>query len=185
MAPGLEDLIKSFGSPRLDLVYPGPMGVGINGALFDALMVEPHLALEARSKGTRVPVLGVTDCPESRIILDRICEDDGAMQQAGAILSGEVDGVVIESLQLLHLLPFVLMLPIGGIAAITEPNDTRRRIEVGQYLSACIATGQLPAYEIEYLTRIEAPSYGDWPGRLPGSIFLDAWLGNLPTVFQE
>lgn len=45
---GLEDLIKSFGNPRLDLVRTGPDGIGINPVLVDALMAEPRLALEAR-----------------------------------------------------------------------------------------------------------------------------------------
>ena len=110
MAPGLDDLLKSF-SNVTGLIYIGPLGVGINGVLFDALMAEPALALEARRKGARVAVPGVIDCPESRIIIDRICEDDDAMQQAAAILEGTPQSLVIDSLLLLHLLPFAPALP--------------------------------------------------------------------------
>jgi hypothetical protein len=131
-----------------------------------------------------VVVPGVIDSPESRIILDRICEDDNAMQQAAAILSGETGDIVIRCPILLHLLRHVSALPVGGIAAITAPADMRRRAEVAQYLANRIAAGQLSAYEIDGLHRIEHGTYQGFPGRLPGSMFLDAWLGTL-TVFSE
>lgn len=185
MAPGLEDLIKSFGNPRLDLVRTGTGGIGINPVLVDALMAEPRLALEARRLGMREPVPLVTDCPESRLIIDRIAEDDDAMQQAAAILSGTPYSLPIDSLLLLHLLPFAPRLPVGGIAALTEAHDARRRVDVARHIGGAVASGSLPSGCIDGLAVIDYRDYLDWPGRLPGSVFLDAWLGNLPTVFQE
>ena len=184
MAPALDDLLKSFSNPALGLVYPGPLGVAVNGALFDALMAEPGLALEARRKGARVAVPGVIDCPESRIILDRVCEDDHAMQQAGAILEGTPHSLVIDSLLLLHTLPFTPRLPIGGIAALTEPQDVWRRVDVDRHISAAVAAGWLPSDRINGLDVVDYRNYQDWDGRLPGSIFLDAWLGTLESRTQ-
>lgn len=184
MAPGLDDLIKSFGDPGLGLVYQGPKGAGVSAVLFDTLMAEPSLALEARRKGVRVAVPLVADSPDSRIILDRICEDDGAVQQTAAILSGTPFSLAIDSLLLLHLLPFAPSLPIGGIAALTEPHDARRRVDVARYIGCAVASGYLYAGRQDGLDVIDHRDYADWSRRLPGSMFLDAWLGKLESRTQ-
>ena len=183
-APRLDDLLKSFGSPGLGLVKRHDGRVGVAGALLDALQDEPHLALQLRRRGLREAIPGVIDGPESRVIIGRICEDDKAMQQAGAILEGTPHSLVIDSLLLLHLLPFTPCLPIGGIAALTEPHDTQRRVDVARHIGAAVAAGWLPAGRINGLNVVDYRNYADWPGRLAGSIFLDAWLGTLESRSQ-
>jgi hypothetical protein len=184
MALGLDALIKSFGSPNLGLVQTGRDGIGINPVLVDALMADPRLALEARRLGLREPVPLVVDCPESRLIIDRIAANDDAMQQTAAILSGAPYSLAIDSLLLLHLLPFTPCLPVGGIAALTEPHDAQRRFEVVRHIGGAVASGSLPSGCIDGLAVIDHRDYLDWPGRLPGSKFLYAWLGTLESRTQ-
>lgn len=185
LAPQLDDLIKSFSTPALGLVKAGPEGIGLAPALFEAFMDEPHLVLQARQKGVRVSCPGVTDCPDSRRILDRIAEDHAATEQAGALLSGEVDGVFIFTPVLLHLLSHVPLLPVASIAALHKPTDIYRRAEVAQWLAATVESDRLPSITIRGMVQIDRQNYADFPARLPGSQFLGAWLGLLPVAFSE
>ncbi|MDP2786195.1 MAG: hypothetical protein Q8O38_16625 [Sulfurimicrobium sp.] len=196
-APNLESLLKSFATDGSGIVqFDADGSIGIDSSMIDTILTEPRLAIHARRLGIRVAVPGITDAPESRILLDALAHDLDATEELHALLLEIVGAVrssqteppetmLFKSLSLLHILPFVPSLSVGAVACLHEPDDLRRRAETASCLTASIRAGSLKAHHQDGVLVIQRADYSAYPGRLKGSMFLSAWTGDLPTAIWD
>lgn len=196
MAAALDALLKSFAADNDGSVLIDERGIGINSDLTDVFLEEPRLAIQARRMGVRVPVPGIDDTPESRLLLDAMASNDEAIEQlhsllqdvTGSIRSYDIQTaatVTINSLALLHILPHCPTLSISAIAALHCPTDLRRRNDVAQWLRRDALRGdELHATFRDGFILIHRADYLAYQHRLPGSQWLDAWLGALKGITQ-
>lgn len=141
-APNLDDLLKSFATDGSGIVqFDADGSTGIDSSMIDTLLEEPRLAIHARRLGIRVAVPGITDCPESRRLLDALTDDDEAVEQLHILLAEAVGAVknteqetaetmFLFSKPLLHVLPHVPALSVGAVACLHHPTDRHRRVDI-------------------------------------------------------
>lgn len=179
----LQTILRKFSNPKLGLVRHDNDGkTGVHGALLDALGDDPCLALQLRQRGYRAPLAGIVDCPES--ILDVLADDiEVSGAQAAALLTGEVDGVILDAPILRRLLCYVPDLPLASVAAIESPTDLARRPFVTAWLERAVSTGQLPAHTLRGVAHVNRQNYADIAN--DGSALVSAWTGRIAPQNAE